>query len=119
MSRSIFRTLATRKDPRKIAEINALRGIKPNPQRAQSAPISRAKGSDSTANILASYANINKHNIFHPSPAPGMNGKFGPAELGDRQEVTEGRCVEKILVNDQVQKSIGYTYVLRGGLTYC
>ena len=93
MSRSIFRTLATRKDPRKIAEINALRGIKPLAQRAHSAPISRAKGSDSTANILASYANINGDKIWEPSPAPGMNGKFGPAELGDKQEVTEGRRV--------------------------
>jgi len=118
VSRSIFRASATRKDPPKLAETNGLR-IKPLAQRAHSAPISRAKGSDSTANMFASYANINRDKIWEPAPAPGMNGKFGPAELGDRQEVTEGRCVEKILVNDQVQKSIGYTYVLRGGLTYC
>jgi hypothetical protein len=115
-SRSIFRALATRKDPRKVAEINGLR-IKSLAQRAHSAPISRAKGSDSIANILVSYANINRDKIWEPAPAPGMNGKFGPAELGDRQEVTEGRCVEKILVHDQLQKGIGYTYVIRGGLT--
>ena len=92
--RSIFRTAAARKDPRKIDQINAMRGIKPHPARAQSAPTSRGKGSDSTANILASYANINKDKIWKPKPAPGMNGKFGPAELGDRQELTAGRYGE-------------------------
>ena len=91
MSRSIFRTAAARKDPRKIDQINAMRGVKPHHARARSAPTSRSKGSDSTANILASYANINKDKIWQPKPAPGMNGKFGPAELGDRQELTDGR----------------------------
>lgn len=124
MSRSIFRTSALRLDPRKIAEIDDLRSIKPHPVRAQSAPMSRVKGSDSTANILVSYENINRDKIWEPVPAPGMNGKFGPAELGDRQEVTVGRCVEKIMVNDKVQKNIRftyhnirYTYVIRSGLT--
>eukprot|EP00277_Geminigera_cryophila_P042793 CAMPEP_0173071870 /NCGR_PEP_ID=MMETSP1102-20130122/9486_1 /TAXON_ID=49646 /ORGANISM="Geminigera sp., Strain Caron Lab Isolate" /LENGTH=236 /DNA_ID=CAMNT_0013940445 /DNA_START=167 /DNA_END=878 /DNA_ORIENTATION=+ len=85
--RSIFRTATARKDPEKIRRINALRGLKPHPKRgrAQTAPASRALGSDSTANILASY-----NKIWVPK---AVQGKFGPAEMGDRQEDTAGRVL--------------------------
>ena len=95
--RSIFRTGTARKDPEKIRRINALRGednkdigVIKRRLRAQSAPSSRAKGSDSVSNILASYANPNKDKIWEPQP---VQGKFGPAELGDRQENTVGRSL--------------------------
>ena len=88
--RSIFRSALARKDPAKIRQIQSMRGEKPHPRknRAQSAPVTRALGSDSAANILRNYANVNKDKVWQVMP---VQGKFGPAQLGDRQQETAGR----------------------------
>jgi len=83
--RSLFRTAAAKKDPNKIHSILALRGEKPSGKYSKAS----TRGSQPSAeNILRQYAAENKDKIWEPKP---FQNKFGPAELGDRQEDTAGR----------------------------
>jgi len=78
--RSIFRTSTSRKDPNKIHRIQSLRG---------EGKYTHKHSQPSAENILRQYAE-KKDKVWEPKP---VQGKFGPAELGDRQEDTAGRVL--------------------------
>jgi len=74
--RSLFRTATSKKDPENLRRIQRLRESKP--------------AQNLTAAATFSYAHVDKDKVWEPK---AVGGKFGPAELGDRQDETTGRSL--------------------------